>query len=104
MSSMMQDPSQGQQGPSPEATGAAQSGSYPTQGDPAMQNLSLAAAAIQKFIAAEPDPQLQAAGSKLLAQCHAIIGGGEKNHDAAIGMSPALKFIQRQRAMGTQGQ
>lgn len=97
MSSMAPD------GPSPQAAGAAQSGSYPTNNDPAMQPLGIAAMAIQKFIAAEPDPQLKAMGAKLLAECHSILASGEKQHDAAIGLSPQLKFIQRQQAMAQGG-
>lgn len=93
-----------QEGPSPQAAGAAQSGSYPTNSDPAMQPLGIAAMAIQKFIAAEPDPQLKAMGAKLLAECHSILASGEKQHDAAMGLSPQLKFVQRQQAMNQQSQ
>jgi hypothetical protein len=100
MSSMMQDPSGGAPvGPDPAAAQMAQQGNYPTQNDPAMKPLSDAAAAIQAFIEAEPDPQLKSMGAKLLAQCHAILAGGEKQHDAALGLSPALKFVQRQKAL-----
>ncbi len=95
--SMMQ-PGPGQAGPPPAAVGQAQSGGYPSQNDPAMQALSAAAEDIAKFISMEPDPQKKADGAKLLAACHQIISGNEKQHDAAIGMSPALKMVQRASA------
>lgn len=99
--SQMMPPGPGgpQDGPSPAAAGAAQAGAYPTDSDPAMKPLGVAAQAIQAFIGLEPDPQLKAQGSKLLAMCHQILAGGEKQHDAALGLSPALKFIQRKQAM-----
>lgn len=88
--------------PDPQGAATAQAGQYPTDGDPAMKLLAPAAAAIQAFISAEPDPQLKSAGAKLLAQCHALLAGGEKQHDAAMGLSPQLKFVQRAQAL--QGQ
>lgn len=101
MSSML---GPGGQPPDPQAAGAATSGSYPTQSDPAFSALSDAAEDIQRFIQGEQDPQLKAEGAKLLAACHAIISGGEKQHDSALGLTPQLKFVQRQQAMqGAQG-
>lgn len=87
----------------PEAQAAAQGGSYPTQSDPAMQLFSKAADLIQQGLAVEPDPQIKAAAAKLLAGCHALAAQGEKGHDQALGLSPALKMIQRKNALSQQG-
>lgn len=64
--------------------------------DPAIPLLSKAADFIQQFIQAEQDPQEKALGSKLLAQCHQIIGARDKERESAMGISPQLKFVQRQ--------
>lgn len=85
--------------PDPNASGAAVSGSYPTQSDPAFSALADAAQDIQRFIGQEKDPQLKAEGAKLLQLCHALIAGGEKQHDSALGLTPQLKYVQRQQAM-----
>lgn len=100
--------SQMQESP-PQAQAAAQSGSYPTQSDPAMKLFAQAAEALQQGLSIEPDPQIKAQAAKLLAGCHALAASGEKGHDQALGLSPALKMIQRknaqaQQAAGNQGQ
>ena len=101
--SQMMSAGPGQAGPPPAAVGQAQSGGYPSQNDPAMQLLSKAADMIAQFVTVEPDPQKKSDGAKLLAACHQIIGANEKQHDAAIGMSPALKMVQRQSAASASG-
>lgn len=64
--------------------------------DPAISYLEKAAQLIAQFVQAEQDPQEKALGSKLLAQCHQIVGARDKERESAMGISPQLKFVQRQ--------
>ena len=89
-----QGPPPPQAGPQP---GQPQS-PYPSQGDPAGQLFAKACEIIAAGIAAEPDPSMKAMAAKVLASCHSLVQGVEKGHDAALGLSPAMKFIQRQNA------
>lgn len=62
-----------------------------------LEKLNAAAQAMHEYIAIETDPQDQASGAKILALIQGMLGGREKEQDAALGISPALKFVQRQQ-------
>lgn len=57
--------------------------------------LQAAASAMQDFVANEGDPADKSIGSQILAKIHSIEAGRAKERDAAMGMSPALKMVQR---------
>lgn len=57
--------------------------------------LRRAASDMQAFVAAESDPQDKSIGAQILAKIHSITAGRAKEHESAIGMSPALKMVQR---------
>jgi hypothetical protein len=104
MSQMMQGGAPGAQaGPPAPAQSAAQSGSYASSSDPAAQLFAKACDLIAAGITQEPDPQAKAQAAKVLAMCHALVGKLDSQNDSALGMSPALKMVQRATAARAAG-
>lgn len=71
-----------------------------TPGQPDNRNsedaLKRAEEAIMEFISSESDEQDKALGSKILSQIHGISATRAKETDAALGTTPAHKFVRRQ--------
>jgi hypothetical protein len=57
-----------------------------------------AVSALQAWLHSEQDPQDKAVISGLLQKAHQLQANEAKEKDAAIGVSPAQKFIRRQNA------
>lgn len=58
--------------------------------------LQKAASALQQALQIEKDPQDKAMIAKLLQGVHSIEASRAKEADAAMGISPPMKFIRRQ--------
>jgi len=79
------------------AVPAGPAGAIPGQPDTpeAAEALQNAIDALDAYMRAERDPQDRAVAAKCLAQLHGLMGGRQKEADAAMGTSPALKFVRR---------
>ncbi len=86
-------PQGGQQPPPGYQSAPEQDTGAPTPDE--LSALQAASDAIQQYIQVETDEIDKAAGAKILASIHALLGGRQKEQESAIGMSPALKMVSR---------
>ncbi len=91
MSMMEQMMGGGEGAPSPPPQGGGPGATTPEE----LAALQEASAAIQKYIGVETDEVDKAAGAKILASIHALLGGRQKEQESALGISPALKMVSR---------
>lgn len=87
-------PPQSIQIPGPGGPGGA---GIPGQPDNAQaaRDLDAAINAIQSFLQNEEDEQDKSVAAQVLAKLHSIQGARAKEKDAALGVTPALKFARR---------
>lgn len=92
-------PAAPQGGPPPTLAIPAQGGGQ--DDDTSAQGLiDKAAGLLHKALAMENDPEDKALISNILATVHKIGAAHQKEKDAAIGVSPALKHVRRQSGSG----
>lgn len=88
-------------GPAPAP--AASGGSDGPDSASVAANLLKAEKALQAALSGEQDAQDRAVISGLINKIHTIEAGRQKEKDAAMGISPQLKFVRRQSQSQGQG-